>query len=160
MPAQLLSESRGEGTAAYRDPVSFRDPSYRRKKESDVFSLGVMLWEISSGKVPCEGCKCHEVPKYREKGFRDPPSSEASETYIGLYSECWKEDPYKRPVCRDVYRQLILLYETYKIQSYQNQNRSIDALDLSCNIGNKEASPLVTALESSSSLAALPCRSA
>ena len=128
MLAQLLSESRGEGTAAYRDPVSFRDPSYRRKKESDVFGLGVMLWEISSGKVPCEGCKSHEVPKYREKGFRDPPFEETPETYVRLYSECWREDPCKRPTSRDVYQQL---HKIYEIQIYQNQNPTIEALDLS-----------------------------
>ncbi|CAG8515350.1 10060_t:CDS:2 [Paraglomus occultum] len=153
MLVQLLSESRGEGTAAYRDPVSFRDPSYRRKKESDVFSLGVMLWEISSGKVPCEGCKSHEVPKYREKGFRDPPSFETPETYVRLYEKCWEEDPYKRPICKEVYRQLRNMYE---IQICQNQNMAIEALDLSyehMNIGDR---PLMPALESSSSIAALP----
>ena len=49
-----MSSSLGEGTAAYRDPLSFRNQPYKRGKESDIFSLGVLFWEISSGQISCK----------------------------------------------------------------------------------------------------------
>jgi len=45
-------------------------------KQGRSLSLGVVLWEISSGKLPCEGCtQSVEVLKYsnRQQGYHDPP---------------------------------------------------------------------------------------
>ena len=71
------SNANREGHAAYIDPVAFKDASYKRGKKSDIFSLGVTLWEISSGKRPCEGrSELTEVYLYRLHGLRDPPSAQ------------------------------------------------------------------------------------
>ena len=51
-----MSDSSGEGALAYKDPISFKNTSYQLGNKSDIFSLGVKLWEMSSGKVPCGGC--------------------------------------------------------------------------------------------------------
>jgi len=92
-----MSKSHGHGTPTYRDPLSLKDPSYHRGKKSDIFSLGVILWEISR-KIPCEGCtETVDIVVYRLNGYRDPPSPETAEEYISLYSECWHEDANKRP---------------------------------------------------------------
>jgi hypothetical protein len=40
------------GCVPYMDPVKFSDRSYSLNKKSDVYSVGVLLWEISSGKSP------------------------------------------------------------------------------------------------------------
>ena len=93
-----MSTSKGEGNVAYLDPLSFKDKSYKRGKQSDIFSLGVILWEISSGKIPCQGVTTnYGILLYRLNGSRDPPFPGTSEPYIDLYSKCWDEDPNKRP---------------------------------------------------------------
>ena len=67
-----MSTSKDERNMAYIDPLSFKNKSYKRGKQSDIFSLGVILWEISSGKLPCEGATTsYEVFLYRLNGSRD-----------------------------------------------------------------------------------------
>jgi len=103
-----MSKSHGYGTPAYKDPVSLKNSSYKRGKKSDIFSLGVILWEISSGQMPCEGrTEIAPIIVYRLEGSRDPPFSGTPEEYVNLYSECWNEDPSKRPFCENVYKQLM-----------------------------------------------------
>ena len=50
LSGQMMSSSIGEGTAAYRDPLSFKDQSYKCRKKSDIFSLGVCSGKFLVGK--------------------------------------------------------------------------------------------------------------
>src|SRR5438128_10899914 len=95
---------------AYMDPLLFTKTSHKHGKKSDFFSLGVILWEISSGKLPCKGLMTTEyIVIFRLNGSRDGPVSGTPKKYIELYSECWGEDPDKRPPCEEVYKRLKLL---------------------------------------------------
>ncbi|CAG8581256.1 428_t:CDS:2, partial [Paraglomus occultum] len=104
---QIMSRSRSIGAAAYIDPLLFKDPSYVCGKKSDIFSLGVLLWEISSGRAPCAECKHRfQAYQYRKDGYRDPPVAGTPEPYITLYSECWSENPDERPLCEEICKRL------------------------------------------------------
>lgn len=120
MLKQIMSTSHGNGHTAYIDPSSFKFDSYRRGKKSDIFSLGVLLWEVSSGKKPCNECtKSHEIVIYRMKGFRDNPVPGVPEEYVKLYEQCWDEDPEKRPTSEQVHNTLI---EQYGPESNDDDN--------------------------------------
>ena len=45
------------GVIPYIDPESFNDQSqnYKLNKKSDVYSVGVLMWQISSGHEPFKG---------------------------------------------------------------------------------------------------------
>ncbi|CAG8673759.1 8456_t:CDS:1, partial [Paraglomus occultum] len=104
---QMLSISSDGDYLAYIDPKSFKDKSYRLGMKADIFSLGVILWEISSGRNPCEGrTETQDIVVYRLNGFRDPPFPGTPEEYAMLYSECWNEDSSIRPTCEEVYKRL------------------------------------------------------
>ncbi|CAG8678304.1 8453_t:CDS:1, partial [Paraglomus occultum] len=92
LSGQIGSLSLGDGTAA------------------DIFSLGVLLWEISSGKIPCNDFGS-SVIEYRKNGYQDFPFPETPEIYVQLYSACWSENPEKRPPCKEVYKKLKLLLD-------------------------------------------------
>ena len=51
---EVTSNSAGNrmGIIEYIDPQFYRDLNYVRGKESDIYSLGVLLWEITSGYPP------------------------------------------------------------------------------------------------------------
>jgi hypothetical protein len=40
------------GAIPYIDPKKFNDQNYKLNKNSDVYSIGVLLWQISSGYKP------------------------------------------------------------------------------------------------------------
>lgn len=40
------------GIIPYIDPKSFSDENYKLSKKSDVYSIGVLMWQISSGCQP------------------------------------------------------------------------------------------------------------
>src|SRR6185312_9180656 len=139
LSGQNMSSSIGEGTEAYRDPLSFRVQSYKRGKKSDIFSLGVLLWEISSGQIPCE--KCMNVAEYRKNGYRDLPFPGTPETYVQLYSTCCSESPDERPSCEEIYKQLKLLFNN------QNLQPKGKTLDLSWKSGGIGVTTAIAALK-------------
>ncbi|CAG8508073.1 1835_t:CDS:2 [Paraglomus occultum] len=69
---KVVLTSKGAGNAAYIDPLRLIDPSYIRGKESDIFSVGVILWEISSGEIPYAGYDDTYVAIERFHGRRHP----------------------------------------------------------------------------------------
>ena len=42
------------GSVRYSDPKFLKDQEYARDEKSDVYSVGMLFWEISSGRVPFE----------------------------------------------------------------------------------------------------------
>jgi len=96
-----------EGRLAYLDPRCIRDKDTKRDKKTDIFSIGVVLWEISSRRKPCDGLRNNnDVITYRLNGKRDASVSGTPEGYISLYSECWDDDAEKRPSCEQIFDQL------------------------------------------------------
>src|SRR6185312_15649750 len=86
-----------EGIYTYIDPKYFYDDHIILDKKSDIFSFGVILWEISSRKRPCNELESlDDVKAYRLKGSRDTPYPGTPEDYIKLYSDCWDDDLTKR----------------------------------------------------------------
>src|SRR5438128_7904215 len=127
-----MSTSKGGGTVAYKDPLCFKGEKYRRGKKSDIFGLGVILWELSSGQNPCDGCiESHEIVIYRLRGSRDKAVLGTSEEYIKLYSECWHENPDKRPFCEEVHNRLDLLKKHSNADNGHNKSLEIEQNDTS-----------------------------
>ncbi|RIB12263.1 kinase-like domain-containing protein [Gigaspora rosea] len=90
--------SGGHGVPAYIEPQCYINPSYKRNKKSDIYSLGVILWEISSGKPPFESTLQREAVAIQiYKGERETPIENTPEYYVELYQRCWDTDPAKRP---------------------------------------------------------------
>ncbi|RIA89915.1 hypothetical protein C1645_824095 [Glomus cerebriforme] len=76
---------------------------YSLNKASDVYSIGVLLWEISSGQLPFREelydiCLVNQITEgYRETMVPDTPTD-----YFNLYTECWNDEPNNRPLINQV----------------------------------------------------------
>src|SRR6266540_4269878 len=75
-------------------------------KSSDVYSLGVLLWEISSGKPPFENSNDYTIVANILLGHREEKIPDTPNGYYKLYSECWNNEPEKRHTIEYIYKVL------------------------------------------------------
>ncbi|RHZ78370.1 hypothetical protein Glove_165g12 [Diversispora epigaea] len=106
-PLDSNSNSMAGGTYAYTDPEYLRNQKeYKRNKASDIYSLGVLFWELSSGRPPFNIIPNLEILKLVISGKREAPINETPKDYITLYSSAWNYDSKKRPAIENIFDSL------------------------------------------------------
>ncbi|KAF0539417.1 kinase-like protein [Gigaspora margarita] len=109
------------GSIAYVEPQFLKMKSeYDLTLKSDIYSLGVVLWEISSGRPPFESFLKKDQKELKEleklltnhiiRGNREEPIGGTPPQYVELYRRCWDKDPDNRPETRSVFESLINIY--------------------------------------------------
>jgi two-component system cell cycle response regulator len=88
----ILEETSDPENDIYVDPVC-SNADYKYDKSSDIYSLGLIMRQISSGKIP------HERNK-------ETPVNSTPIDYIELYENAWSDDPKKRPSIEEIARSL------------------------------------------------------
>ncbi|CAG8795844.1 12485_t:CDS:1, partial [Racocetra fulgida] len=75
-------------------------------KKTDIYSLGMIFWELSSGHPPFENqSNMIKLAIKVVQGDRESTIYGTSE-YRNLYIKCWDADPCKRPDIEDVHKLL------------------------------------------------------
>ncbi|CAI2179331.1 3994_t:CDS:2, partial [Funneliformis geosporum] len=78
---------------------------YMLNKKSDVYSVGVLLWEISSGRPPFY-VKGEEYDFTLAmdiiQGLRESVIPGTPEFYVNIYTECWDGEPENRPAINKI----------------------------------------------------------
>ncbi|GBC20845.1 kinase-like domain-containing protein [Rhizophagus irregularis DAOM 181602=DAOM 197198] len=97
------------GKIPYVDPKSFSNQDYKLNKKSDIYSIGILLWEISSGKPPFyiedksyDICLSIDI----SQGLRETPIPDTPINYINIYTDCWNNEPDDRPTINQVVSKL------------------------------------------------------
>ena len=75
-------------------------------KATDIYSLGVLFWEISSGYPPFQNHDKDELIFNIVNGLREVIIEDTPYDYYDLYIACWKGDPEERPTIKVVYDEL------------------------------------------------------
>lgn len=122
---QTLQKLRG--TYAYTAPEMYKGVNKVYTQKSDIYSLGVIIWEMSSRLIKNKHCKPYsEYPEIRYDyqiiiqaalGKRPTILPECHKHVRSLIEKCWQADPDKRPSCPD------LLDELKKLRKYYEKKK-------------------------------------
>ncbi|RIB28060.1 kinase-like domain-containing protein [Gigaspora rosea] len=88
---------------AYIDPQYLKDNKYERDEKSNIYSFGVILWEISSGRPPFNLIGEYEIIYQIFQGKRETFVEDTPIPYAQLCARCWDEEPDNRPDIQEVF---------------------------------------------------------
>ncbi|POG67829.1 kinase-like domain-containing protein, partial [Rhizophagus irregularis DAOM 181602=DAOM 197198] len=125
------------GVIPYIDPKKLKfvkgEEIYTLNEKSDVYSIGVLLWEISSGKPPfyVEG-EQYDVALALQivQGQREHIVPGTPEAYVKIYTDCWNDEPEERPTASKVLERLkavnlnLIVSEDYQVDQVNSNNSS------------------------------------
>ncbi|RIA82462.1 kinase-like domain-containing protein [Glomus cerebriforme] len=115
------STANKRGIFEYIDPQCYKNTSYKKDKKSDVYSLGILLWEITSGRPPFRDLDRNNLYYLIGNACnREDPIEGTPLKYQQLYQECWDDDPKKRPNINKVYETLSQLNTNYTNDQHED----------------------------------------
>ncbi|RHZ86003.1 hypothetical protein Glove_57g122 [Diversispora epigaea] len=128
--------------------IQYTDPQclgiFLKNKSSDIFSLGIIFWEISCDNLPFEMESSANVDLInfvkvkREMAIPGTPSK-----YKEIYTDCWKTNGNLRPDIFTVVKNLseiVISNESFEIATSQSQtcNFTDEDISIKLNMQNKE----------------------
>lgn len=108
-PCQMTSQPTPASLSVYMAPEKLRGDGAAYSPDWTVYSLGILLWELSSGRMPFEEiiARAENGPRLSKsmeqltsaimKGLREETITGTPEIYEQLYKMCWEGDPESRP---------------------------------------------------------------
>jgi serine/threonine protein kinase len=98
---------------------------------SDIYSFGILMWEISSGQIPFNDHEHnYDLAMKIVNGMRPKISSEIPAEYNKLMEQCWDADPLKRPDATT----LLHIFKKMRRDSYNNALEYNDSLSPQANL--------------------------
>ncbi|PKC13679.1 kinase-like protein [Rhizophagus irregularis] len=91
------------GIIAYVEPKRLSNINFLHTTASDIYSFGVLMWEISSGHPPFKNSGYNRSDEDAliyaiNNGLREKPIPGTPKEYEELYKKCWDQEPNQRPI--------------------------------------------------------------
>ncbi|RGB23601.1 kinase-like domain-containing protein [Rhizophagus diaphanus] len=127
------------GVIPYVDSKTFdRGTSYKINEKSDIYSLGVVLWELTSRSSPFNyETKNDHISLMLDifNGLREKPVQNTNDIFVRLYKKCWEHKPNKRPYICEINKVLNSIDSentiSYSNEEEVNEEREGEDSDLS-----------------------------
>ncbi|KAL0900743.1 hypothetical protein Bca101_084704 [Brassica carinata] len=127
-----LTTRSGKGTPQWMAPEVLRNESADEK--SDIYSFGVVLWELATEKIPWETLNSMQV--IGAVGFMNQRleiPKDIDPLWIALMESCWHSDTKLRPTFRELMEKLRELQKKYSIQFQAKRAALLDNSPLNDN---------------------------
>ncbi len=136
------------------EPKRILDPKFPYTKSSDIYSYGVLMWEISSGYPPFKDIirnnNMISLAIDINNGVREVTIPDTPKDYEELYKKCWNQEPEQRPTIKQVLEEFSKMDETRIIDvKKKNENNSVSELQI---VDSSEITQLTNADLSSMSI--------
>ncbi len=98
----VLSIDEASEAYEYKAPELLDGKQY--SEASDIYSLGILIWEIYVGRKPYQGIGKQgiELLKAVASGFREKIPDEMPDAIQKLVASCWAQDPNERPTITNI----------------------------------------------------------
>ncbi|XP_034281300.1 mixed lineage kinase domain-like protein [Pantherophis guttatus] len=94
---------------AYICPEGLASLHHPYNLASEIYSFGIVLWEIATGKLPFTGCNSQEIYKKVYKQKVQEPLGEDCPSYLQtIINQCRSYNPSKRPTTEVIVNQLLI----------------------------------------------------
>ena len=110
------TSSAAAGTIKWQAPEVFKHGKVSHK--ADIYGLGIVLWELISGKIPYNGKNPYEIQVAVAEGERLLIPDNCPDDFKRLIERCWDGDRDQRPNIEEVLEDLKKLGRTLVVQSY------------------------------------------
>ncbi len=118
------------------EPKRIVDPNFPYTKSSDIYSYGVLMWEISSGHPPFENkfINMNALALAINNGIREDTIKGTPKHYKKLYKKCWGQIPEQRPTVEEVLKEFSKMRiniesTSFKIMDIEITDNSISAIN-------------------------------
>uniref|UniRef100_A0A8C9FIM9 Mixed lineage kinase domain like pseudokinase n=1 Tax=Pavo cristatus TaxID=9049 RepID=A0A8C9FIM9_PAVCR len=82
---------------AYIAPENLMDVNYPYKRSCEIYSFGIVLWEIATSKIPFEGESEEIRDKICDHQYQDPVGEDCPEELKKVINQCRAFNPFQRP---------------------------------------------------------------
>ena len=91
----------------YIAPEIFKGAAF--SKESDIYSMGMIMWELTTGCKPFANVE-HDTDLIYEiiDGKRPEITSDTPNCFTNLMKRCWDSDPLRRPSIAEIKSLLVI----------------------------------------------------
>src|SRR5436189_4858414 len=109
------------GMVGYIEPQCLINSTYKRDKASDIYSLGVLLWELSSGRPSFNNMAILDIARDIIQGKREAPTEGSPPAYVKIYQMAWDSDPRRRPTINKVREDLEILQPSNDLENLMGE---------------------------------------
>ncbi|XP_007655108.1 mixed lineage kinase domain-like protein [Ornithorhynchus anatinus] len=96
--------------SAYVSPQSLENLNHEYDIPAEIYSFGIVLWEIATGKIPFQGCSIQEIFQqvYKER-YQEPVRGDCPQALKEITDQCRAYHPSERPSAEDIVDKLSAL---------------------------------------------------